>query len=130
MDSILISIKKLLGIEAEYTQFDQDIILNINSALMGLNQLGVGPKAGFLITGDSEIWVNFIGDRTDLAAIKIYVYLKTRLVFDPPGTSFLIEAIERQIKELEWRINSQVEVPVEAPTTDTTTTVEGGTVSE
>jgi hypothetical protein len=117
MDSILLSIKKLLGIEPEYTQFDQDIMMNINSVLMVLNQLGVGPTAGFTISSDMETWQNLLGDSKNIEAVKIYVYLKTRLLFDPPSNSFLVDAINRQITELEWRINIQVDKPVETTTT-------------
>ena len=109
MNSILTSIKKLLGIEEDYIHFDTDIIIHINTALMLLTQLGVGPTTGFLITGKDETWVNFIGERTDLESIKTFIYLKVKLIFDPPPNSFSIEAIERQIKEYEWRINIKSE---------------------
>jgi len=111
MDSILTSIKKLLGIEAEVTNFDQDIIIDINSALMSLNQLGVGPESGLFITGPEETWVSLLGDRKDIEAAKTYIYFKVRLMFDPPSSGFLIDAIERQIKEFEWRLNIQVDKP-------------------
>jgi hypothetical protein len=116
MESILTSIKKMLGIEEEYTQFDQDIILDINSVLMVLMQLGVGTETGFFITDKSATWANFLGDRKDIEALKSYIYMKVRLMFDPPATSFLIEAIERQIAEFEWRINIQVDKPIETTT--------------
>lgn len=90
---------------------------------MILNQLGVGPTDGFYVTGKEEKWMDFIYDRKDLEAVKSYVYLKTRLLFDPPSNAFLVEAIERQIKEFEWRVNNQAE-----KTTVDTSTVEGGTV--
>lgn len=109
MDSILTSIKKMLGIEQEYTQFDLDIILNINSVLMTLSQLGVGPETGFAIIGAEETWDDFLGDRTDLESVKSYIYLKVRLLFDPPTSSFVLEAMERQINEFEWRLNVQAE---------------------
>ena len=109
MESILISIKKLLGIAEEYTHFDQDVMININSALMTLNQLGIGPSNGFVVQDNGTMWSDFIGGRTDLEAIKTYVYLKTRLTFDPPQSGFLVEAINKQIAELEWRLNVQVE---------------------
>lgn len=109
MDSILTSIKKPLGIEEEYEQFDQEIILHINSALMTLTQLAVGPKEGFIIENKFPTWKDFIGNRKDLEAVKTYVYLKTRLVFDPPQMGYLIDAITKQITELEWRLNVQVE---------------------
>lgn len=111
MDSILETIKKLLGIEEDYTQFDPDIILNINSALMSLNQIGIGPVDGYgmFITGNDDTWTDLLGDRKDLESVKIYIYLKTRLVFDPPQSGFLLDAITKQLTEIEWRLNVQVE---------------------
>lgn len=109
MDSILASIKKLLGIEADYEQFDTDIIIYINSVLMALIQLGIGPSTGFSISDNSAIWSDLLGDRTDLEAVKTYVYLKVRLVFDPPQNSFLVDSIKNMITELEFRLNAQVE---------------------
>lgn len=109
MDSILTFIKNMLGYDEEYTHFDPDITMNINSAFSSLNQLGVGPSTGFLITDKSKTWNDFIGSREDLEFIKMYTYLKVRLGFDPPTNAFLVEAMERQISELEWRINSKVE---------------------
>lgn len=108
-ESILNNIKRLLGPNETYNHFDLDIITHINSTLMTLNQLGVGPKEGFMITGPDETWADFIGPRKDLADIKSYVYNKVRLVFDPPQNSFLVEAIKEAIKESVWRINNQVE---------------------
>lgn len=108
-NSILISIKKLLGIDKDYVQFDQDIIININSALMSLMQLGVGPQSGFKIRGEEETWNDFIGERIDFESVKTYVYLKVRLTFDPPQSSYLIENIKEQLKEIEWRLNFQAE---------------------
>ena len=108
MSSILTDTKKLLGIDAEVTNFDTDIIININSALMFLNQLGVGPEACFTITGSEEEWDDF--DSTgNVEAVKLYVVLKTKLTFDPPSNSASIEAYERQIRELEFRLNIQSE---------------------
>jgi len=109
MDSILISVKKNLGDEQAYTHFDPDIITHINSALFALNQLGIGPKNGFVIAGEQETWSGLLGTRQDLEAVKTYVYLKVKLVFDPPQNSFLVKTIEDQIKELEWRLNVQAE---------------------
>lgn len=112
MNSILTSVKKMLGIEAEYTHFDADIILYINSVFLSLNQLGVGAETVFSIEDDTAIWTDFLGTSEDLHAVKTYIYLKVRLLFDPPSTSFVIDAIERQIKELEWRLNVQVSEPI------------------
>ena len=109
MESILTSIKKLLGPEEEYEYFDKDIIIHINSALMVLTQLGVRPSDGFFITDSSAVWTDFLGDTKKLEAVKTYVYLKVRLVFDPPSSSAVIESINRTISELEWRLNVAAE---------------------
>ena len=111
MDSILTSIKKLLGIAEDYTQFDTDIIIHINSVLMILTQLGVGPENGFAIEDETTSWSDFIPDSTTakIEAVKSYVYLKVRLLFDPPQSSAVIESINRLISELEWRINVTAE---------------------
>lgn len=104
-DSILDSIKKMLGIEAEYTHFDTDIIININSVLMILTQLGVGPDVGFIIEDSSKTWTDFLGEGISVPAVKTYVYLKVKLVFDPPASSHVVASMDRQILELEWRVN-------------------------
>ena len=109
MDSILTSIKKLLGIDEEYTQFDNDIIMHINTVFLNLMQLGVGPEEGFLIEDDAATWDDFIGDSNQLQAVKTYVYLKVKLLFDPPLSSSVIESINRIISELEWRLNVAVD---------------------
>lgn len=110
MESILGSIKKLLGIAPDYTQFDQDVIMHINAVLMILTHLGVGPEEGFEIGEDyTETWEDFIGEGIKINGVKTFVYLKVRLLFDPPLSSALIESIERQAKEYEWRIREQVE---------------------
>ncbi len=103
-ESILTSIKKLLGIAEDYTHFDVDIATDINTALATLNQIGVGPPDGFAIFGKEETWSDFMGDDKRLNLVKSYVHLKVRLLFDPPLTSALTEAIDRSLKELEWRI--------------------------
>jgi|SRR5580765_3044905 hypothetical protein len=103
--SILTSTKKILGIAANYTVFDLDIITHINSAFSTLTQLGVGPAEGFMIQGVDEEWEDFIADDLQYNSVKSYVFLKTRQLFDPPQTSYLISAVERQIQELEWRLN-------------------------
>ena len=107
--SILTSIKKLLGIEEDYTHFDSDITIYINSAFMSLHQLGVGPIDGFKILNKEATWGDFINERLDLEGVKTYVYLKCRLIFDPPQMGYLVDAIKGQINELEWRLNVQVE---------------------
>lgn len=109
-DSVLTSIKKLLGLNADDKSFDTDIIIHINSALATLNQLGVGKKAGFAISDDSTTWKSLFGDNlTLIGLIKTYVYLKVRLVFDPPTNSFVVESIKQSISEHEWRINAAVD---------------------
>lgn len=108
MNSVLTSIKKMLGIDEEYTHFDVDITIHINTALMILSQLGVSLSKNFIIDKDDE-WADLIGDIDSIEAMKTYMYLKVKLMFDPPATSFAIEAIERQISELTFRLNIQVE---------------------
>ena len=105
MDSILTSIKKLLGITEEYEHFDQDIIIHINTALMILTQLGVGPSEGFFIKDKYALWSDFIPDVKTLEDVKSYIYLKVRMLFDPPTSSSLMNAMEQNMKELEWRLN-------------------------
>lgn len=109
MDSILTSIKKLLGITEEYEHFDQDLIMHINSVFMILNQLGVGPKEGFSIIGKSETWDEFTEDDLSIESVKSYIYLKVKLLFDPPTSSAVIDSINRMISELEWRLNVSVD---------------------
>lgn len=112
MESILTSIKKLLGIAESYKQFDTDIIIHINSALMVLNQLGVGPSQGFSIKDETNTWSEFIPeDRYDMESIKSYVYMKVRLLFDPPASSAAITSMEKMVSELEFRINVAAETP-------------------
>ena len=106
MDSILTSIKKLLGIAQECTDFDMDLTIHINSVLMILTQLGVGPEKGFTIKDSRDLWEDFLeDDLSKLEAVRTFVYLKVRLIFDPPSNSAVIESINRTISELEWRLN-------------------------
>ena len=109
MENILDSIKKLLGIDEMDLNFDQELIMHINSVFMVLNQLGVGPVGGFKISSNEEVWTDFVSTRLDLESVKSYIYLKVRLLFDPPQNSFLVGAIEKQIEENEWRLQVQVE---------------------
>lgn len=104
-DSILNSTKKTLGIDPDYGAFDLDILTHINSTLSTLQQLGIGPEAGYMIMDHTSSWTDFLGEDLRLNAVKTYVYLRVRLLFDPPATSFHINAIQEQIKELEWRLN-------------------------
>lgn len=107
--SILNTIKQLLGIQSDYTAFDADIVIHINSAFMALNQLGVGPTECFSIDGSGENWAEFVDKSIDLEAVKTYIYLKVRTIFDPPSSSVVMEAMNKNISELEWRLNVQVE---------------------
>ena len=109
MESILTSIKKLLGITEEYDQFDPDIIMHINSVFMILTQLGIGPTEGFSIEDDTSIWSDFIKDANKIEAVKSYIYLKVKLLFDPPLSSAVIDSTNRLINELEWRLNAAAE---------------------
>ena len=104
MDSILTSVKKLLGLTEEYTAFDADLIMHINSVLMILNQMGVGPEKAFAISDATATWSEFVGERTNLEAVKSYVALKVKLLFDPPQSSATMEATKNLISELEWRL--------------------------
>ena len=104
MESILTSIKKILGIAEEYTQFDMDLIIHINSVLSILTQIGVGPSEGFSIKNKNEVWTDFIPDDVRLELVKSYVYMKVKLLFDPPLSSAVIESLNRTISEFEWRI--------------------------
>ena len=114
MDSILTSIKKLLGLGETYTNFDKELVMHINSVLFTLKQMGAGPSTGFSITDDSETWEDYLGEPLPpvLEAIKLYIYLKVRLSFDPPSSSFVLESIQRQILEAEFRISVEVDEPV------------------
>jgi hypothetical protein len=104
-ESILIGTKKILGLDSEYTPFDLDVITHINASFSTLNQLGVGPEEGFFIQDETAVWSDFIVPSNQLNLVKTYVYLKVRSIFDPPTTSYLIEAVNNQIKEYEWRLN-------------------------
>ena len=104
MESILTSIKKLLGIAEEYTHFDADLIMHINSVLSILTQIGVGPAEGFSIKDESSVWEDFVPENSKWELIKSYTYMKVKLLFDPPINSSVIESMNRIISELEWRI--------------------------
>ena len=107
--SILTSIKKMLGVAEDYTEFDEDIMTHINSVFLNLTQLGVGPEAGFMIEDDTAVWEDFIVDSIQLQAVKTYMYLKVKLLFDPPLSSSVTESFTRMISELEWRLNVAVD---------------------
>ena len=107
-DSILLSTKKLLGVDPTMDMFDLDIIMNVNSALANLNQIGVGPHEGYFVNGITETWGEFLGhnDLTVLQNVKQYVYIWVKRVFDPPGATNHLAALDNTIKELEWRIST------------------------
>ena len=107
--SILTSIKKLLGIAEEDASLDQDIIMHINTVFAILAQLGVGPANGFSIEDDGAIWSDYLGNVTNLELVKSYIYMKVRSMFDPPTSSILADAMNKNISELEWRINTMVD---------------------
>lgn len=106
MESILNSIKKLLGITPEYTHFDRDLIIHINTVFGILHQLGVGPQNGFSIVGDTEIWNDFMEDSPRLEVAKNYIYLKVKLLFDPPTIATVAESTKRLCDEMEWRVTN------------------------
>ena len=110
-ESILTTTKKLLGITEEYEHFDQDIMVAINTALMTLNQIGVGKPEGFMVTDRFDRWNDFVPEeqRMNLGFIQSYVHLKTRLIFDPPQNSFTIESTNKMMSEIEWRLNVAVD---------------------
>ena len=109
MESVLTSIKKMLGIVEEYTHFDADLIMHINSVLSILNQIGVGPSEGFSIKDIEDTWTDFIPQSSKLEFVKSYTYMKVKLLFDPPLSSAVIESTNRMIAELEWRLNVAAE---------------------
>lgn len=111
-DSILNSVKKNLGLDANYEVFDPDIIMHINSVFGTLHQLGVGPLGGFQIEDENNTWDEFTDNLVLLNPVKSYITLQVRMMFDPPTTSFHLEAIKEQIREFEWRISIQREESV------------------
>lgn len=108
-DSILDSIKKILGMSPDYDAFDTDLVIHINSVFGILAQLGVGPAGGFSISDNTTLWKAYLGDSKDLEMVKSYMALKVRLVFDPPTIGAVMDAMKEQIREYEWRLNVQVD---------------------
>lgn len=108
-ESILDSTKKILGLAAEYKAFDTDIITHINSTFSILQQLGIGPDEGFSIDSNEANWIDYLGEVKGLNMVKSYMFLKVGLLFDPPATSFAIQAKKEQIDEFEWRISEHRE---------------------
>ena len=109
MDSILTSIKKMLGITEECTDIDADIIMHINTVFMILNQLGVGPRKCFTIEDDIPTWKDFIPDGQDIEIVKSYMFMKVRLLFDPPASSTVMQSMNQAVSEMEWRLNVSVD---------------------
>lgn len=109
MESILNSIKKLLGIAEDYDHFDSDIIMHINSVFTTLTQLGVGPEDGFSINDEAEKWEDFLPEERMIHSVKSYMFMKVKLMFDPPLSSAVIECTKEQIKEMEWRLQVAVD---------------------
>lgn len=105
MESILSSVKKMIGIREEETHFDPDIIMHINSVFMILDQLGQGPTSGFAITGSNETWDDYFGENTSNEAVKTYIGQKVKMIFDPPTSSALLDALKGCINEFEWRLS-------------------------
>jgi hypothetical protein len=104
-ESILLNVKKILGIAPDYTEFDVDIMTHINSVFSTLTELGIGPVEGFAIKDATDMWADFLEDDLRLNNTKSYMYLRVRLLFDPPMHGYLVTAMQEQIRELEWRIN-------------------------
>lgn len=110
-ESIFNTIKKMLGLSVDYTAFDADILVHINSVFMVLHQLGVGPEDVYSIDGPSQKWEDFSEEINTYSAIKSYMFLSVKLLFDPNQTSFVNDSLSRQKQELEWRLNVQVPIP-------------------
>ncbi len=113
VDSILNTIKQMLGISSDDNAFDVDIITGINTALMTLYQLGVGPTTPYFIENSTQTWANFLTTPSDYMMVKTYIYLKVKLTFDPPASSYVLTSIENQISEMGWRLAQQVPIPPE-----------------
>lgn len=110
--SVLQSVKKVLNLDPSYVAFDQDIMMHINSIFSTLHQLGVGPADGFTIEDSSQTWEEFIVNTKNIYSVKSYMYLKVRLLFDPPATSFALDAMKQQATEFEWRLNVAADNPI------------------
>lgn len=117
--SILNTIKKALGLSDEYTPFDSDVLLHVNSAFATLTQLGVGPKDGFVIHDYTATWIDYLANEKLLEFVKSYVYMKVRLMFDPPANGAALESLTNLAKEYEWRITVAVDEINARGTSDT-----------
>jgi len=105
VNSILTSVKKMLGVVEDNVDFDDELILHINSVFPTLNQLGIGPENGFMIEDDTATWDQFLGDNLLLNDAKTYIFLRVKLLFDPAQTSYLIDALNKRADEIAWRMN-------------------------
>lgn len=114
-DSILVSIKKMLGLDDEYTPFDADVLIHINSAFMTLCQMGIGPKEGFMVSDYNQTWDEFLTNKVMLGGVKTWVYLQVKMLFDPPTNSFVMDAYKTQAEQILWRLNVQAESVEEMP---------------
>lgn len=112
-ESILTSVKKVLGITEDYTHFDEDVKMAINSSFSILTQIGVGPRSGFSITDDTAMWDDFIAPGPMQELVKSYVSDKSKLLFDPPSSASTLEALKSLVSEMEWRLNSFADYPDE-----------------
>jgi hypothetical protein len=111
--SVLDSVKKVLGFDSEFTDFDVDIIMHVNTFFGDLLQVGAGPSTGFVIEDNTALWTDFTDDNsTYLSNVQSYIYIKVRLVFDTPATSFAIDALSQQATETLWRINTMIEAVI------------------
>lgn len=108
-DSILTSIKKLLGIQAEMTHFDEDVLVGINLAINTLSQIGLESAKNFVVNGVEELWSDFVSDHDILSTVKTYIHLKVKMVFDPTNGTVVSQSYENMIKECEWRIRHHIE---------------------
>lgn len=108
-ESILTSTKKVLGLDDGYDAFDEDVIMFINSALSTLEQIGVGRTGGFSITGSDEVWADLEVPDHYLGMVKTYLFLKVKMLFDPPATGFLVNAMNAQLEEHEYRLKTFTE---------------------
>lgn len=115
IESILASIKKMLGLDDNYTPFDADVLIHINSAFMTLCQMGIGPKEGFTVTDNSQTWGDFLTNNVMLGGVKTWVYLQVKMLFDPPSNSFVMDAYKTQAEQILWRLNVQAESVEEMP---------------
>lgn len=119
-DSILMTIRKLVCGDPYADHFDTDLLVHINACFSILNQLGVGPESGFVVTDETQSWSSYVADNRILNMVKTYVTLKVKKIFDPPLTSSVLEAMDKEISQLEWRLNVAVD-PVKPTSTSKTT---------